>query len=183
MKNIVIIKNFLSPIECDTLLNKFKSEVKLSTAGVGGLYTITNARKSSVGFIPKIDLIDERIKNIMRNEFKLKGYEISGLGPYQFTEYKIGEYFNWHKDASEEYKERYCSIVIQLNDKDDYTGGILEIQSKDNDIQKMPVGKGNMFIFHSDMLHRVSPVVSGIRYSLVNWVSVNKLLNIQKTLI
>jgi PKHD-type hydroxylase len=181
MEKLHTISNFLSEQECSTLLTKYQSELDLKPGKVVG--SASNKRKSSIAFIPNIELIDNRLKDKLKELIQLKGYEVTGLGPYQFTEYKIGEYYDWHTDSDkDEYKHRYCSIVIQLNDT--YEGGYLQLkdESGDNTIQ-LDKGIGTMYIFFSNLLHRVMPVTKGVRYSLVNWVSIKQIENFKKTLI
>jgi PKHD-type hydroxylase len=99
--------------------------------------------------------------------------EVTGLGPFQFTEYKEGEYFDWHTDSTGTiYRNRFTSIVIQLNNA--YEGGLLEIKNIKGEIVPIENKIGTLYIFNSRLLHRVTPVVNGIRYSLVNWVSLVK---------
>lgn len=183
MDRLYTIDNFLSPEECSGILKKCKSELQLAPAMVAGM-SITDRRKSSVAFIKNIESVDEKLTRLLRDLIQIKGFEVTGLGPYQFTEYKSGEYYDWHTDSSNEgeYKDRYCSIVIQLNDE--YEGGYLQLkdESGDNTIQ-LDKGVGRMYIFYSNIRHRVMPVVSGVRYSLVNWISLKKLENFKKTLI
>lgn len=183
MDKLHTIENFLSNDECLNILTKYKSELKLIPAKVAGMET-TDKRKSSVAFINNIENVDERLKTYLKNLIQIKGFEVTGLGPYQFTEYKVGEYYDWHTDSSKdgEYKDRFCSIVIQLNDE--YEGGYLQLkdESGDNTIQ-LDKGVGTMYIFYSNIRHRVMPVTSGTRYSLVNWVSLKEIENFKKTLI
>ena len=184
MDRLHTIKNFLSNEECSDILLKYKAELNLKPAEVAG-NKVTDKRKSSVAFINGIEVIDERLKNLLKNLIQIKGFEVTGLGPYQFTEYKVGEYYDWHTDSSptdDLYKDRFCSIVIQLNDA--YDGGYLQLkdESGDNTIQ-LDKGIGTMYIFYSNIRHRVMPVTNGVRYSLVNWVSLRKLDNFKKTLI
>lgn len=177
------IKNFLSEQECLDILTKYKSELKLIPAKVAGM-EITDKRKSSVAFIDNIENVDERLKEYLKNLIQIKGFEVTGLGPYQFTEYKVGEYYDWHTDSSKdgEYKDRFCSIVIQLNDE--YEGGYLQLKDESGDYTiQLDKGIGRMYIFYSNIRHRVMPVTSGTRYSLVNWISLRKLENFEKTLI
>jgi predicted 2-oxoglutarate/Fe(II)-dependent dioxygenase YbiX len=180
MDKLHTIKNFLSNEECSDILLKYKAELKLKPAQVAA--GVTDKRKSSVAFVDEIEVIDERLKNLLKNLIQIKGFEVTGLGPYQFTEYKIGQFYDWHTDTNEEYKHRFCSIVIQLNDE--YEGGYLQLkdESGDNTIQ-LDKGIGTMYIFYSNIRHRVMPVTNGVRYSLVNWVSLRKLDNFKKTLI
>jgi len=184
MDKLYTIKNFLSNDECSNILTKYKSELKLMPAKVVGMEK-TDRRKSSVAFINNIENVDERLKTYLKNLIQIKGFEVTGLGPYQFTEYKTGEFYDWHTDSSptdDLYKDRFCSIVIQLNDE--YNGGYLQLkdESGDNTIQ-LDKGIGTMYIFYSNIRHRVMPVTSGVRYSLVNWVSLKKIENFKKTLI
>ena len=67
---------------------------------------------------------------------------------------------------------RKLSFTIQLSNSDDYTGGDLEFSDSDDDkiSFKSPRDRGCMVIFDSRTLHRVSPVESGFRRSLVGWV-------------
>jgi len=53
--------------------------------------------------------------------------------PFQFTTYEKGEYYNWHQDALNRGagSDRYCSVVIQLNDE--YVGGNLEMKKLDDE--------------------------------------------------
>lgn len=184
MDRLYTMKEFLTKQECFELLNKFKSELVLSPAKVAGKQSVNNnIRKSSIAFIPSIDIIDEKLKQLLKSLIKMKGFEVTGLGPYQFTEYKVGEFYDWHTDSDkDEYKDRFCSIVIQLND--DYENGYLQLndETTESTIQ-LEKGVGTMYIFYSNIRHRVLPVKSGIRYSLVNWISLKKIENFKNTLI
>lgn len=184
MDRLHTIKNFLTHNECSDILSKYKTELQLKPAEIAN-GKIDDRRKSSVGFINGIENIDNRLRDTLKNLIQIKGFEVTGLGPYQFTEYKTGEYYDWHTDSSptdDLYKDRFCSIVIQLNDE--YEGGYLQLkdESGDNTIQ-LDKGIGTMYIFYSNIRHRVIPVIYGTRYSLVNWVSLKKLENFKKTLL
>lgn len=181
MDKLHTIKNFLTNEECSNILNKCKTELELKPGGT----TAGNneKRKSSVAFVNNIHSVDDKLKSVLKTLIQIKGFEVTGLGPYQFTEYKIGQFYDWHTDSDEgEYKYRFCSIVIQLNDE--YEGGYLQLkdESGDNTIQ-LDKGIGTMYIFYSNIRHRVMPVTSGTRYSLVNWVSLKEIENFKKTLI
>ena len=175
--NIDIFKRFLSVEECDLILNKCKSELTLSDAKV--YYNNSNTehykklRKSSVAGVSDLGFLNERLTNKLRETFDINGMEVTGLGDYQFTEYKEGEYFDWHKDSSDNmYSERFASIVIQLNDG--YTGGILQIKNIKGELVPIENKIGTLYIFNSRLVHRVTPVETGVRYSLVNWISLVK---------
>jgi hypothetical protein len=177
----VMIKGFLSKDECQHILSKYLNELELQPAAVSDGYN-TKIRKSSVAFINSIDNVDERLKKALTDNIKIKGFDVTGLGPYQFTKYEVGGYYNWHIDSDNaEYKDRYCSIVIQLND--DYEGGYLQLKDNNGNTYAFERGLGNLYIFFSNIIHRVLPVKSGARYSLVNWVSLEKIEGYKKTLL
>ena len=130
-------------------------------------------RKSSIGWISDLEFLNKRLTNKLRETFNINGMEVTGIGPFQFTEYKEGEYFDWHTDSNDTvYRDRFTSIVIQLNNE--YTNGILEIKNLKGELVPIENKIGTLYIFNSRLLHRVTPVTTGTRYSLVNWVSLVK---------
>jgi len=177
----IMIKNFLSKEECEFVLNKCLTELNLTQAEIFSGIDLTY-RKSSVALIDNIEIIDDRLKDILKNNIKIKGYDVTGLGPYQFTKYDVGDYYNWHTDSDgDKHKHRYCSIVIQLNDE--YEGGYLQLKDNNGNTYAFERGLGNLYVFFSNILHRVIPVKKGVRYSLVNWVSLEKIEGFKKTLL
>ena len=168
---IRVVEDFLTKDECLDILNKCKKDISLSIAGtVGGN---PNERKSSVGWINDLGDLNERLKNILKDSFIINGMEVTGLGPFQFTEYKVGEFYGWHTDRdSTTFMDRFTSTVIQLNE--DYDGGLLEIKDTKNNLVSLKQKTGNLYVFDSGLKHRVTPVEYGIRYSLVNWISLVK---------
>jgi len=101
-------------------------------------------------------------------------YDIDGFDAFQYTKYKSKQHYNWHFDAFTEFHafERKISSVILLSDPAKYGGGEFEIII-DGNIEK-PISikpqKGSVIFFASWMPHRVAPVKSGVRKSLVSWV-------------
>jgi len=178
----LIIKSFLSEAECNDILNTNLELCNLRPARIASGFN-EKFRKSSIDFIDKIDSIDDRLKAILDSNIKVKGSKVHGIGKYQFTKYDVGEHYDWHTDSdnSSLFKNRFCSIVIQLNN--DYTGGNLEYKDATNVIHEFERGIGNLFIFYSALEHRVVPVETGVRYSLVNWVSLTEISTYKKTLI
>ena len=182
--NIHTFENFLTAEECDYILTKYKNELELSPAQTTNGYThsYSKGRKSSIGWINEINNINERLTNLLKITYDIYGIEVTKLGPFQFTEYKVGEYFNWHFDRdSELYIDRFVSTVILLNDN--YNGGVLEMQDMNGETLSTNKKMGNLYIFDSGLMHRVTPVEDGIRYSLVNWVSVVKTNKNKKSII
>ena len=92
----------------------------------------------------------------------------------QFGKYGEGDFYGWHID---EHKQpvngnvRKISMTLFLNE--DYEGGEfdLEIYKPETDPRyktfKLPFGSA--IFFRSDQWHRVRPIISGNRESLVAW--------------
>ena len=177
---IRVVENFLTKDECFHILNKCKEDISLSVAGtIGGN---PNERKSSVGWVNDLGDVNQKLKDILKDSFIINGMEVTGLGPFQFTEYKVGEFYGWHTDRdSTTFMDRFTSTVIQLND--DYTGGVLEIKNPKGELVPINNKVGTLYIFDSNLRHRVTPVEDGVRYSLVNWVSIIKTNSSQQNLI
>ena len=106
----------------------------------------------------------------------------------QFTKYGPGQYYGWHCDSySEPYnhpnninshgKIRKLSVTCSLSDPSEYVGGELEfnfndpLKNKKMNIKKCTeiLPKGSLVVFPSFVWHRVCPVQSGIRHSIVIW--------------
>ena len=101
-------------------------------------------------------------------EFDLFGF----VEDFQYTVHKegVGNY-DWHIDKGNlNSSPRKLTMIIQLSDPSEYEGGELEflITDKPNVAQK---AKGMIYTFPSWVLHRVTPVTSGIRKSIVVFLS------------
>jgi PKHD-type hydroxylase len=101
-------------------------------------------------------------------------YDIEGFDSLQYTKYGVDQHYNWHWDVAfgwENY-QRKISVVMMLSDPEDYEGGEFEICLNGNldDIKSFKPKKGDILFFASWMPHRVKPVTSGTRKSLVTWI-------------
>jgi hypothetical protein len=165
-----LINNFLTESQCQSILDYSLNNLKLETAKIIGEKSsvIDSHRKSKICFdkYENFEFLNEKMMNLVSENVSVNGYDIKwNKRGYQFTSYDVNEYYNWHTDVGH---ERYCSVVIQLNE--DYNGGDLELVSEDNTLI-MNHGIGNAVIFLSNINHRVTEVLKGTRYSLVNWLS------------
>lgn len=78
-------------------------------------------------------------------------------------------FFRWHSDTVPEDLTRKISISVPLSDPGEYAGGVFEF-NENGAIQAAPQKAGCPVMFPSWLLHRVSPVTAGRRYSLVAWI-------------
>lgn len=120
-----------------------------------------------------VDLIMHHATMANREHF---GFDISvGAHEFQFTEYygNVKGKYDWHHDVwweNTRAHDRKLSVSIQLSDPSEYTGGEFELgEVCDFDCNKFKP-RGSVLIFPSFFRHRVLPVTTGTRISLVSWV-------------
>ncbi|MCU0802521.1 MAG: 2OG-Fe(II) oxygenase [Rhodobacteraceae bacterium] len=79
-------------------------------------------------------------------------------------------HFDWHSDIGDGAlaSRRKLTIVVQLSDPAAYAGGLLEMRP-DSNIRTAPATLGSATVFPSFVLHRVTPVTQGTRWSLTLW--------------
>jgi PKHD-type hydroxylase len=143
-------------------------------------------RKSNVSFFSE-PWIYEELNQIIHLANRNAGwnYDWDYNEACQFTEYKKGQFYNWHCDNYQEpYKNhpnpklegkmRKLSLTLQLSDPKDYSGGELQFDmtvNKDRPhretLKNSP--QGTIVVFPSFIEHTIKPVKKGVRYSLVNW--------------
>jgi len=89
----------------------------------------------------------------------------------QMAAYGPGHYYDWHVDRGQGAVagRRKLTLSVQLTDPGTYVGGELEINA-DGHPFSAPRAQGTAVAFAAPTLHRVAPVVSGLRHSLVAWV-------------
>lgn len=136
---------------------------------------VSNYRKSNVSWLSYNDIptVYDKMAYIARNlnaqyyRFDLTGFHEN----MQFTVYHGDEegHYDWHVDQMADGQvPRKFSMVLQLSDPYEYEGGDLEVMTS-NAAAPVPKQKGLVAAFPSYILHRVTPVTSGIRKTLVVW--------------
>jgi len=133
-------------------------------------------RKSEVSWLyPSEDTqwIYRRLTDIITNlNNKYFKFDIFGAAEgFQFTKYTApdGKYGK-HIDSSVEVLVRKLSFTLQLSNPEDYEGGdlCLHLGNKPDVMKKE---QGFVVLFPSYVLHEVTPVTRGTRYSLVSWIT------------
>jgi PKHD-type hydroxylase len=99
-------------------------------------------------------------------------YDLLEFESFQLTQYGLNQHYKSHVDYgySGPGTNRKLSVILQLNDEDDYEGG--DVLIYDNRVEyptTLPKTKGMLIVFPSFMLHQVMPVTKGTRHSLVAW--------------
>lgn len=133
-----------------------------------------SSRKSKVCFLDDPEIYDILWKFIDEvNEYAFWNFEVDKIEPLQNTLYEVGDYYQLHIDESEwTPTKRECgrirkiSFTLLLND--DFEGGEFEMITDRRIV--LPLEKGDIIFFHSDIPHGVLEVTSGFRKSLVGWI-------------
>jgi PKHD-type hydroxylase len=193
----------ISPKLCDDIIKHCSSNLK--AAKIGGEAdendkpdrwwtegkTIEKKRKSQVAFFDDRWIYKE-IQPYVKLANNLAGWNFDWdwTEQAQFTKYGLNEHYGWHCDSySEPYQDvpqgmvgkiRKLSVTVSLSDPEDYEGGDLEFDFRNNhdydftktdnkEICKKAKVRGSIIVFPSFVWHRVTPVTSGTRYSMVMW--------------
>jgi PKHD-type hydroxylase len=99
------------------------------------------------------------------------GFELEAIETVQVAKYSaaVNAHYTWHVDiGADRFANRKLGITVQLSDSRHYTGGNLEF-AVPNIVADRHIG--SVTIFPSWMVHRVSPVTQGTRYSIASWFS------------
>jgi len=118
---------------------------------------------------PTLRMIDNYIFDNMYEDIK------ANFGDIKYREHwKIGMYYGdlegfyeAHKDNTGATSYRTMSLVYSLTDPDEYEGGVLMFNELGLEFK---LKKGQLILFDSSLLHRVTPVTSGIRTVLIGFM-------------
>jgi PKHD-type hydroxylase len=149
-----------------------------------GLNENNNIRRSKVNFFPKNNetgWIFERFNNIIKSiNDNFYGFELNGYEKIQFTVYDSEDEgtYDWHmdtflgKNANETEDTRKLTLILLLNESGiDFVGGdLLMNMGMEKNALSVPLHKGRIVAFPSFLIHKVTPVLRGMRKSLVIWV-------------
>ena len=172
-------ESVFSPDQCQEIINIGKSypqEGGQTFSGAGG--EPSSIRSSTIRWIdyrdPRVEWLVSQlgymVKEANRQLYKLDLYGFTEK--LQFTEYEgQGSHYDWHPDIGPNMTKRKISIVVQLSDEKDYEGGELLINT--GQLLVPSKSQGSVILFPSFLMHKVEPLRSGNRYSLVSWVSGN----------
>ena len=165
-----------TPEQCQLIINAGRSEPPQSGqvgGGQGGVVD-TKTRISHISWIPfnKLPEMYSTLEQIMHktnnNHFGFEGVQITEQA--QYTEYPAGGFYDWHMDSdvvgTNEPPVRKISMTCLLSHESEFEGGGLELM-QDGKIARPK--QGQAIFFASFIRHRVVPITSGVRKSLVMW--------------
>lgn len=186
--SIVQWDTLLPDILCDELIKHFTENCP-ETEG----YAISNKDHRKVvsrwalpgDWVPSFISNYINIANEQMFQFDLCGIHYTEC---HMLEYGPGHYYHWHADAAVENTTlfppkawaqtelqtkdyvRKISYTLQLSNEDEYTGGDVQlIDTFTNKLITVPKKRGSLVLFDSRISHRVKPVKTGNRTTLVGW--------------
>jgi PKHD-type hydroxylase len=167
---------------CNSITESFKNEI-LETSGLvqqeNGSFSNEfdfNMRKSQNLWIPTDHWISGMMAHFIHcaNKAYFK-YDLENWSnEIQYTVYDgKGTHYDWHDDMSPSLYDklliRKLSISLMLSSQDDYRGGELQLRLGPKTMDTVNLNMGDAIVFSSDTIHRVRPLKSGKRISLVGW--------------
>ena len=178
------IENFLTEEECSDIINiGLKTDIKrLTSVKRTGKNTYEDTRnedklhKRSGSYIESADIKNiEVLNNVATRTVELlnklqpmKNSTYISVPKFTFNEYVGGDYLNYHYDMHEIEFGATVTVIYQLND--DYDDGFVTYKfSEKGEDHKVPKKTGSIFIFDSTLLHAVTELKGGKRYSMNSW--------------
>jgi PKHD-type hydroxylase len=165
---------FISDAEIDRLIADHESLLEEGKLGFGN--TDSAVRRSKVvmfGTEERYHWLYERVWAAASDgNRQMFGVDIATVEPnIQLARYDSGDrgFYDWHTDFASVRQLRKLSISVQLSRSEDYEGGDLELIYGTRPTP-MDRTRGALIAFPSFMLHRVTPVTRGTRWSLVAWI-------------
>lgn len=157
---------------CNDIILKSKESKEVAGSIMSG--EGTDYRKSNLRWIQDSETHSLLWGYAKEANQKAFGFDLTDISPVQFTEYR-GEdesKYDWHHDVDWEQDtafDRKVSVVLQLTNGDSYEGGDFQFKEVETPDQKALRAKGTVLCFPSYQIHRVTPVIKGVRNSLVAW--------------
>lgn len=167
-----VLADYFSSTECEAVIAASEEQPEL-TGNAGQVAQSDELRNSSVRFIAPTDetaWIYNKLQNAVLQANNYYRFNVTGIRErLQVAGYKNSGHYTWHIDiGKDQASTRKLSISVQLSNDSDYTGGDLEFFSFGGLTASRSIGSA--IIFPSYLMHRVTPVTSGTRRSLVLWV-------------
>jgi PKHD-type hydroxylase len=159
-----------TPDECREVIEEFSGTLFDASVRFEKPVTDQKIRKTSVVAIPEEHWLTEALMSFCEIvNRKFWDLDITECDVLQFGKYERGGHYDWHMDVDPFHaidgKQRKVTAVLALDDPDDYSGGELELQNKS--LGKLT--QGDVVVFPSFLQHRVKPVHSGLRHTVVCW--------------
>jgi len=160
-----------TPDECDfflQFLQKLPFESGQAFSPTKGWYDDNEFNKRKESLVDLDDWVDP-LKCTARDFWTKKmSHWVKGFNQQvKLLQYETGDFLKQHLDSgnTEILQKRNWSLMVQLSDESEYTGGDFTVGD-----YIMPKQKGFCCLFNGgSVLHEVTPVTSGKRISFITW--------------
>lgn len=181
----VVLPGALTPTQCGKVIDLGES-LRLDDGELASDAPRDDAlRRSKVAWIapePHTGWLFDKLARLAQKANRRYGFDLTGFGEdLQYTVYdEPGAFYTWHQDGlTGDVATRKLALVVQLSDPGDYEGADLELFDSVADLSADELSaanaerrrRGTVVAFPAFEYHRVTPLVSGIRRSLVVWLS------------
>ena len=169
------VQHFLTTTECAQIkataqdIEKWTGKVhsntdkstKVNSVREVDVYPIPNSSEYNYLY----EIIFDAVKECNNSHFN---FDIAGIfDNLQLLHYKKGHHYDWHTDIGNGiYANRKISVSVLLSN--DCEGG--ELVLKQGADRPIHMEVGDMTMFPSYVLHKITPVTKGERWSLVTWI-------------
>lgn len=176
---------FMSSAECEWFISTVNQRYLGSAGQVGGMGpsgTVKVERRKATGTsVAKQDdafnwVLNRTLAFVRRQNARYWQYKIPSnysselIEDMHFVMYdgSIKGFYDWHSDTAVAGPRslRKISAVVILSHPDNYTGGEFLLKPEQQEV-KLARLQGSLVLFPSFVLHKVDPVTSGFRHSLV----------------
>lgn len=175
-------ENGFTASECDEIIKQSEA-YPAQEAGIFSDNQVSDYRVSTIRWMNEYSFVN-KLWPFIDHASQVFGIDVhrldsnsnpSDLFPnIQYTEYhgSVDGKYNMHHDVDwnkNDGSDRKISIVVQLSDPNDYTGGDFQFNEVESPQPELLKQKGSVLVFPSYLQHSVSPVTSGVRRTLVSW--------------
>ncbi|HEY9628193.1 MAG TPA: Fe2+-dependent dioxygenase [Coleofasciculaceae cyanobacterium] len=172
---LLCIANVLKADELDRLHSQLNADDFIdgkATAGWHARLVKHNTQlRSNAPILPKVQSVIEQA--LKQNPLFQMAALPKTLSPILFSRYETGMSYGSHVDnafmGDAARMRSDLSLTLFLSEPTAYTGGELVIESTQGE-QAFKLDAGSMVLYPSSTLHRVEPVVQGVRMAAVAWV-------------
>jgi len=182
------IRHFLTPDECALVIGDIDAaHQRRAEIWLGTEFGPDDASRSgAIAELPEASelLVQDRLWNVLADLEQHFAVEVTHLSPITALIYRRGDHFAAHSDGGvddespPEVRRRRVSLVVALNDgASDFDGGELHFfadrapggAARSEASVRIRSEPGMLVAFASPMVHQVTPVLDGRRYSLALW--------------
>jgi SM-20-related protein len=181
-RGVFIQTGFLTPQQCAALRDLGREGLRTRSAGAAGRSSLIVSDRPSEAL--DVDGLFRALQERLEERFHV---HVPGIQNPLLLGYRAGDLLPAHRDDRDEWSDaalagaRRLSAVVTLSRWSEepspisHSGGLLTFYNLDQDPRyrrrSLPLSSppGTLIVFRSDVLHEVTPVVHGERFSLITW--------------